>query len=441
MELKLDSWQKRVLDTKGNLVICSGRQSGKSTVISIDAGEYALNNSNKSIMIIASVERQALLLFEKVLSYIYNKDKRMIMKKKDKPTKHELKLTNGSIIRCLPTGDSGYGIRGYTIDRLYADEAHFINEDVWAAVTPMLATTGGDIILLSTPFGTNGYFYRCFYDKNFTSIHVNTEEVAEGRENPQRTLMLEFLKDEKLRMTKLQYQQEYLGLFVGGIQRFFPDELIEQICIHKRFLNDLNITRGEPQPQILKYNKNGELFQGIDIARMGGDETVLVSGERINKDRIIQFDIEIPEAQTLTDTARLIIHKDRLINHKKIYMDDGGLGVGVFDILYEDPQTKRKIIPLNNASREIERKYEKNKIKIRKIPLLGEDMALNLRNLAEKGKIELIDDPRIRQSLKSMQCDYSDGKLKIYGNYSHIFEALKRMAHCMKNKSLNIYIY
>ncbi len=458
MELKLDSWQEQVLATKGNICICSGRQSGKSTVISIDAGDYAIKNSNKSIMIIASVERQALLLFEKVLSYIYNKDKRMIMKKKDKPTKHELKLTNGSIIRCLPTGDSGYGIRGYTINRLYADEAHFINEDVWAAVTPMLATTGGDIILLSTPFGTQGYFYRCFYDKNFTAIHVNTEEVAEGRENPQKTLMLEFLKDEKLRMTKLQYQQEYLGLFVGGIQRFFPDDIIDSICIRQiaredtpampntpdtRFLREFEYGRYGSQPQILKnlYNKNGELFQGIDIARMGGDETVLVSGERINKERIIQFDIEIPEAQTLTDTARLIIYKDKSINHKKIYMDDGGLGVGVYDILYEDPQTKRKVIPLNNASREIERKYEKNKIKIRKIPLLGEDMALNLRNLAEKGKIELLDDPRIRQSLKSIQFENTDGKLKIYGNYDHIFEALKRLAWCMKDKTLNIYIY
>lgn len=439
MELKLDSWQEQVLATKGNLCICSGRQSGKSTVISIDAGEYALKNSNKNIMIIASVERQALLLFEKVLSHIYNKDKKAIKTGKEKPTKHKIQLKNGSIINCLPTGDSGYGIRGHTIDRLYADEAHFINEDVWAAVTPMLATTGGDIILLSTPFGTSGYFHRCFYDKNFTSIHVNTEEVAAQRQEPQRTLMIEFLKDEKLRMTKLQYQQEYLGLFVGGIQRFFTDDLIDKICINRRFLEDLNNTHVGPQPQILKNFE--ERFQGIDIARMGGDETVMVSGDRLNKERIIQVDLTIPEPQTLTDTARLIIHKDRELNHKKIYMDDGGLGVGVYDILYEDNQTKRKVIPLNNASREIERKYEKKKIKIRKKPLLGEDMALNLRNLAEKGKIELLDDPRIRQSLKSMQFENSEGKLKIYGNYDHIFEALKRLAWCMKDKTLNIYIY
>ncbi len=422
--MELDAWQKDLLKTKGNIALCSPRQLGKSTIISEDAGEFALNNPNKSIMIIASVERQALLLFEKVLSYIYLKDKASIKTGKHRPTKHELKLKNGSVIRCLPTGDSGYGIRGYTIDRLYADEAAFIQEDVWAAVTPMLATTGGDIVLLSTPFGINNYFYRMFHNNKFTAIHVNPDEVIAGRPEPQRTNMLEFRKDEKERMTKLQYQQEHLGLFVGGIQRFIPDELIDASCTGK-----------------VGYNAKYDKFQGIDIARMGGDDTVLCSGDRIKRNRLIQFDITIPEPQTLTDTARLIIKKDKSINHKKIYMDDGGLGIGVFDILYEDPQTKRKVIGLNNASREIEKTINQGKTKIRKKTLLGEDMAINLKTLMENNKIQLLDDPRIRQSLRSMQCDYSEGKLKIYGNFSHIFESLKRLAHCMKDKSLNPYIF
>lgn len=420
LSLNLDEWQKKVLATKGNMCICSPRQMGKSTVISEDAGEYAMNNYNKSIMIIASVDRQSLLLFEKVLSYIYLKDKKLIKKGKDKPTKHELKLTNGSIIRCLPTGDSGYGIRGFTIDRLYADEAAFIKEDVWAAVTPMLATTGGDIILLSTPFGLDNYFYRMFNNKKFTKIHVDPEKVIAGREEPQKTNLINFRRDEKERMTKLQYQQEHMGLFVGGIQRFIPDELIDEICVIKTHT-----------PKDVK-------FQGIDLAREGGDEIVLISFDRINRDKLIQFDLEIPEGQKLTDTARLIIHKDKEINHKKIYMDDGGLGVGVYDMLFEDDQTKRKVVGLNNASREIERIINKGKTKIRKTTLLGEDMSVNFKVLAERGKIKLLDDPRIRQSLRSMQCDYSEGKLNIYGNYSHIFEALKRGAYCMKDKSLNI---
>lgn len=417
----LDNWQKQVLETEGNLCLCSGRQVGKSTVISMKAGEFALNNPKKVIMVIASVERQALLLFEKILSYIHEKNKSAIKTGKDRPTKHKLNLKNGSVIHCLPTGDSGYGIRGFTIDALYADEAHFIPEEVWAAVTPMLATTGGNINLLSTPFGAQGYFYRCFYDKKFKSFHISTEDVAKKREDPQKTRMLEFLKDEKERMTKLQYQQEYLGLFVGGIMRFFPDELISQTCV----IENKNI--------IIPKKDN---FQGIDIARMGGDETVLISLNRINRKQLKQFDLTIPEGQLLTDSVRLIIHKDKTINHKKIYIDDGGLGVGVYDPLLENRQTKRKIVAINNARRSID--IELGAKSARKKVLLKEDLYNNLKNLMENQNIALFDDPRIKQSLRSIQYENSEGYLKIYGNYSHIVEAVIRAAWCIKDKSLNI---
>lgn len=416
IEFEWDQWQKEVLKTKGNKAICSGRQVGKSEVISEDTAIYALENKNKTIMIIASTERQALLLFEKVLAKIHEKNKNMIKGGKDKPTKHTLKLTNKTVIHCLPTGDSGYGIRGYTIDRLYADEAHFIKEEVWAAVTPMLATTGGDIILLSTPFGSEGYFYRCFHSDQFTSFHVSTEEVAQHRKDPQKTSMLNFLKEEKERMTTLQYQQEYLGLFVGGIQRFFEDNLIEMCC------------------KLKEHKPWGDKFQGIDVARMGGDETVMVSLDRQGRKKLSQFDLTIPDPQSLTDTARLIIHKDKNINHKKIYLDDGGLGVGVFDILREDNQTKRKTVAINNAKRMIDQENNKD----RKKPLMKEALYINLKNLMEKGDIELFDDPRIRHSLRSIQYDNSEGVLKIYGNYSHIVEALIRAAWCIKDKTLNI---
>ena len=419
--MELDEWQKNVLSVEGNLVLCSGRQVGKSTVIAIKAGESAVKHK-KTIMVIAHVERQALLLFEKILSHIYNNYKKEIKSGKDKPTKHTIKLKNGSIIHCLPTGDSGYGIRGYTIDELYADEAHFIKEDVWAAVTPMLATTGGTINLLSTPFGTEGYFYRCFTEKNnFTKIHVNTEEVADKREEPQRTYMIEFLADEKGRMTKLQYQQEYLGMFVGGIQRFFSDTIIDNACTQPSF----------------SYTPVGDKFMGVDIARMGGDETVLISLDRKNRDRLYMFDITIPEGQLLTETTRLILMKDKAINHKKIYIDDGGMGVGVYDPLLEHEQTKRKIIAINNAKRSIDKLTDNRRVKA----LMKEDLYNNLRNLLENNQIKLFDMPELRQSLRSIQYEMLDGKLKIYGNYSHITEALIRAAWCMKDKSLNIYYY
>ena len=419
--MEYDSWQKKVLSTKGNQAICAGRQVGKSTVISEDAGKYALENGDKVIMIIASVERQALLLFEKVLSYIYQNNKGMICKGKDRPTKHMLKLTNGAVIHCLPTGDSGYGIRGFTIDRLYADEAAFIKEEVWAAVTPMLATTGGDIILLSTPMGTENYFYRMCHNDGFTFTHVNAEDIAESRQEPQRGYMKEHHKNEKERMTKLQYKQEYLGEFVGGIKRMFSDELIKDRMIAKK----------DYKP---KYAK----FQGVDVGRTD-DDTVLVSVDRVAKKQLKMFDLEILPPQKLTDTARIISHKDKSINHKKIYIDSTGIGWGVYDPLSEDPQTKRKIVSIQNAQKSIDKIPGKNTP--RRKPLLKEDLYFNLLNLMETDNIELFDDPNLEQSLRSVQIEHNGGETKIFGNYTHIAEALIRAAWCIKDKTLNIYIY
>ena len=166
MKLELDEWQKEVMQTEGNLVLRSGRQVGKSEVVSRKAAEFAVANNKKSIMVIASVERQSYLLFEKILSYLIDNYKKMIKTGKDRPTKHKVCLINGSVIHSLPTGMSGYGIRGFTINLLIADEAAFIPEDVWTAVTPMLAVTKGILWLLSTPFGKGVIFTGAFKIKH-----------------------------------------------------------------------------------------------------------------------------------------------------------------------------------------------------------------------------------------------------------------------------------
>lgn len=198
----LDDWQKEVMKTEGNIAVRSGRQVGKSTIISFKAAKYALENPKKTVMVIASTERQAFLLFEKVLNWLYMNHKNDIKKGKDKPTHHKIMLKNGSIIYSFPVGFAGAGIRGYTVDLLIVDECAFIADDVFTAVTPMLAVTKGNIWVLSTPHGKEGYFYRCFADDSFTKFHVSSLECPRRDDK--------FLEREKQRMTKLQFTQEYL---------------------------------------------------------------------------------------------------------------------------------------------------------------------------------------------------------------------------------------
>ena len=425
-QLSYDKWQEEVLATTGNICLCSGRQVGKSTVIAKDAGDFATKNPGVSILIIAAVERQAQELFQKVKYYLEDNYNAYIEKGAKKPTLSKLQLNNGSIIRCLPTGTDGHGIRGFTIDRLYADEAAFIPEMVWEAITPMLLTTGGDIILLSTPHGNTGYFHQAFYDETFTNFQISSEEVIKEREITetwsalQRDKAIEHLAREKTKMTELQYAQEYLGEFVDSLRQVFSDKLIKAICTLKR---PGNILKGQ------KY------YLGVDIARMGDDESTFQIIDRTNPKKLRQVENQITNHTLTTQTTRTILELNHLYDFRQIFVDDGGMGVGVFDQLLDNEDTRRKVVAINNSSRPLTHD-EKRKKKV-----LKEDIYNNLVMLMERKEIELLDDPEIFQSLKSVQFQVGDKGIKYFGNYTHIADGLVRAAWSVKSKDMNIFVY
>jgi len=410
--MKLDTWQQEVLDTEGNICLRSGRQVGKSTVIGIKAAKYALESPNKLIMVISKTERQAFLLYTKILRNIVNTNKTQIKKGKDRPTKSKIQLKNGSVIHCLPAGDTGYGIMGFTIDLLIADEAAFIPEEVWASIIPALAITRGSIWLLSTPFVKEGYYYRCFNDPSFTAFHTSSEDCPRKDQA--------FLDYQKSWMTTAQYAQMYKGEFVDELRQFFPDSLIRKCCTLKR------------RPSIIKGRK---YFIGCDVARMDRDEFTFEIVDRTDKRKLEHIESIVTKGVPIPESARRIMALNRQYNFKKEYIDSGGMGIAVCDMLREDNANRRKVVEINNASRSID--WEEHKKKI-----IKEDLYNNLKRLMENGEIQLLTDDEIKLSLKSIQGEHQKdtGKLKIWGSYSHIAEGLVRAAWCVKDKHLNIYI-
>lgn len=426
--ITLDPWQKKVLNTKGHICLCSGRQTGKSTIIAHKEGEYAATNPGKSVLIISATERQAEELFIKVLLYLDDHWKDQIKKGKDRPTKSIIKLKNGSIIRCLPTGLSGIGIRGFTVDHLVADEAAFIPDEVWQAVTPMLLTTGGDIILVSTPKGKQGYFYECYKSDKFKTYHVNSEEVIRKRKisetwtKQQLKGALERLEMEKQSMSTKEYAQEYLGQFVEDLAQLFSDQLIMQTCTLS------------PQPAM--HNEN--YFLGVDVARLGGDETTFEIIRKVNKKRYEHVSNQITKKTLTTQTVDTILELNKQWKFKKIYVDDAGVGAAVFDPLLMHPETSRKVVPINNARRALDRDEQSFK------RLMKEELYMNLLAMMEKNVIKLLNDDDVAASLKSVQYEYlikqgSPTRLRIFGSYTHIAEGLIRAAWANRDKTLNIW--
>lgn len=427
----LDEWQRKFLDTQGDKLLCCGRQIGKSVICGMDAGIWAASHSNTVVLMIAPTERQAFSLFEKTLDYLMKHHKTLIKKGKDRPTKTKINLTNGVRIYCLPVGIAGLGIRFLTVGRLYADEASRIPEDVWTAVTPMLLTTGGDSVYLSTPAGSDGYFPDAVENREeafnsftrFTGIAsesvILAREICDTWTEKQREKALIHLERERKRMSKREYAQEYLGQIVEGLRQFFKDKLIKACMTLQR--------RGK----ILPFRR---YYLGVDVARMGEDESTFEIIDRTDRDKLEQVENLITHHTLTTETTKFCLSLENAWDFRQLFVDDGGMGQGVFDGLLSDDRTKRKVIAINSSSRPLDAKGKQRK------KTLKENIYNNLLALMEQGKIKLLDDPEIFQSLKSVQFEYVDNKLRIFGNYTHIAEGLVRAAWCSKDKSLNIWI-
>lgn len=415
----LDKWQEEVLSAEGNICLCSGRQVGKSEIIALKTARYISSNPKKRVLIISVTESQAEMMLQKILLHLHDINPKIISKGKDKPTKHKVHLTNGSYAITKAVGQYGLGALGLTCDVVVPDECAYLPETIWASITPMLLTTGGSLWLLSTPNAQEGYFYQAYTNPSygFKTFHVNSEEVAEGRPEPMRSRMLAHLEREKERMSPMEYAQQYLAQFQEELGQLFPDSLITSTQILERvpFLP-------------------GTYYLGVDVARMGGDETTFEILEVLGN-KFYQRENIVHKYTLTTETITKILELDKLYDFRTIYIDDGGLGVAVFDQLLNTLQTKNKVVAINNASRSLV--PDDN----RKRKLLKEDLYLNFLALLEKGDLLLLKDPEIFTSLKSIMIEHdtTNRNIKIYGRYSHITEGLIRAAWSNHSSRLNLW--
>lgn len=412
----LDDWQQEYIKAEGNCFLLCGRQSGKSTAASIKAVELAVHKHAKGqdILIIAFTERQAYNLYAKCLNYAQTRYRNLIKMGKDKPTKHEF-IINDVKIMCHPCGLNGDGLRGFTIKKAIVDEAAAMSKDIFTAVLPMLSVTGGTIDLLSTPRGKEGFFYSCSLDDNYQKFYVSAEDCPRHDKK--------FLESMKLSMSKLDYAQEYLAMFLDDLKRLFPDTLLKEICVLKRQMGGIN----------------GKYYLGVDVAGLGQDLSTFEIIKKNSKEDYRQVENLTTRHTFTTDTTRRIINLHEQYKFRGIGVDDGGIGFGVFSQLLDHDACKRRVHALNNSRRPLDKEGKKSK------RILKEEMYFNLLNMMERKEVKLLDDDEIIESLASVQFEMvtKEGKPTewiIHGNNTHIAEGIIRAFWlATQDKSLNIW--
>ena len=156
-DMEPDPWQTEVLGYQGDrLLLNCSRQSGKSTVAAAKSVGMLTAKPGAQVLMTAPSQRQSGELFRAASNLVVASGMEMNPEAWNKST---IELPDGGRIMAVPGTEQT--IRGIpALDLLVIDEASRVFDELMVAVRPMIATTGGTIMALSTPAGQKGWFFE-----------------------------------------------------------------------------------------------------------------------------------------------------------------------------------------------------------------------------------------------------------------------------------------
>lgn len=216
-----DPWQARVLRSgAARLLLNCSRQAGKSTVSSVLGLHTTLYTPDSLVLLVSPSERQSGELFRKLLA-VYRDMGRPVPAVSE--NKFSLELANGSRVVALPGNEEN--LRGFSAVRLLIiDEASRVADALYRAVRPMLATSDGRLVTMSTPFGKRGWWYEAWQ-----AAHEGREawDCYEVPASACPRISSHFLAEERASMGEWWFRQEYGCEFVEVLGGLFSPEAID----------------------------------------------------------------------------------------------------------------------------------------------------------------------------------------------------------------------
>jgi hypothetical protein len=213
-----DPWQEELLRSESSRILlnCS-RQSGKSTMSAIIALHRAIYYPGSLILCLAPALRQSQELFQKIAVF-YQELGKLIAPVEDR--KLSVALENGSRIVTLP-GDEKT-IRGFSgVSLLLVDEAARVDDGLYYAIRPMLAVSGGRLMMLSSPYGKRGVFYEAWEHGGDSWERYRVPAADCPRISPA------FLAEERASLPGWVFRQEYECSFEETEEQVFTHDMLE----------------------------------------------------------------------------------------------------------------------------------------------------------------------------------------------------------------------
>jgi hypothetical protein len=205
-------------------IVLKSRQLGLSTIAAAYCAWLALFYRDKNVLAIATKLSTAMNFTKKVKTMVDSVPDWMKICKYT-TTKQSITFSNGSVVTAVPTSeDAG---RSEALSVLIVDEAAFIRgfDELWLGLYPTLST-GGSAILLSTPNGVGGQYYKLWVDAEAGLNNFNPIKLP-WYVHPERDQS--WFDRETRNMSKRAIAQELLCSFESSGDTFLQTETLEWV--------------------------------------------------------------------------------------------------------------------------------------------------------------------------------------------------------------------
>lgn len=217
-----DDCVDQFLDNRFNIVLKS-RQLGLSTLVAGYSVWMAVFKREKNILIIATKLAVAQNFITKVKTMIRSLPKWLLLPDIVANNKQMIQFSHGSQIKAIPTSeDAG---RSEALSLLIVDEAAFVRnfDTIWTGIYPTIST-GGRVIILSTPNGAGGQYYKLYTQADAGLNEFNAIKLP-WDVHPERDEA--WFSQTTANMSKRQISQEYLCDFTTSGETFSDSATIE----------------------------------------------------------------------------------------------------------------------------------------------------------------------------------------------------------------------